>query len=221
MNRRPYIIEMVGVAGVGKSTVCEVLFQRNARIQAAPRPSKAIYLPFLSQFVSRWLPIYLGKYRHSRWFTLNEVRLMVYLATWLPYLRRVSFDKDITVALDPGSVHMLSALRELGPEITQSPRYQRWWNEALFQWAGALDALIWLDSPDELLLERIYGRDQWHEALTQPRKQVLERFARLRMGHERVVAAMTACSSTKVLRFRTDQISPEQVADKVLAVIEV
>lgn len=220
MNQRPIIIEMVGLAGAGKSTLRKVLAQRNARIQVAPPPSKAIYLPFLGRDIFLWLPIYLGKYRHSRWFTPQETKLMGYLSTWLPYLRWQAIGKGIVVVLDPGSVYWLSALREFGPEITQSLRYQRWWNEMLFQWTAALEAIIWLDAPDELLLERVLGRDEWHEAKGQPRKQALEYFARYRMWYERVIAAMTGCNGPRVLRFRTDQISPEQMADKVLAVID-
>jgi adenylylsulfate kinase-like enzyme len=38
MNERPLIIEMVGIAGAGKSTLKQLLGERNPRIQAVVPP---------------------------------------------------------------------------------------------------------------------------------------------------------------------------------------
>ena len=144
---------------------------------------------------------------------------MGYLETLIPYLRRQALAKDIVVVLDPGSVCWLTELREFGPEITRSHQYERWWNNMFRQWAAALDVIIWLDAPDELLFERILARDEWHEAKEKSQKEALECFVRYRTGYGQIIAAMTAQGGPRVLRFRTDQISPEQMADRVLSVM--
>jgi len=220
MNERPVIIEMVGIAGAGKTTLRQILWQRNGRIQFRIPPCKPRYVPFLIRHTFLWLPIYLGNYQQSRWFTWKEMKLMGYLETWIPYLRRQALTKDIVVVLDPGSVYWLTALREFGPEITRSQQYERWWKTMLLQWATALDVIIWLDAPDELLYARILARDEWHEVKEQSQKEALEHFVRCRAGYGQIIAAMTAQSGPKVFHFHTDQISPEQMADRVLSVMK-
>jgi deoxyadenosine/deoxycytidine kinase len=106
----------------------------------------------------------------------------------------------------------------MGPEITRSQSYERWWNDAA-EWAATLDALVWLDAPDELLYERVIAREQRHEAREQPRGEVLERFACYRTWYERVVAEMAVLGGLRVLRFRTDRMSTEQMAESVLATL--
>jgi thymidylate kinase len=220
MNERHLIIEMVGIAGAGKTTLREVLRQRNGRIQFRIPPGKPRYIPFLSRHTFRWLPLYLGKHRHSRWFTWKEIQQMGYLETWIPYLRRQALAKGIVVVLDPGSVYWLTALREFGPEIARSQQYERWWNTMFRQWAAALDGIIWLDAPDELLYARILARDEWHEIKEQSQKEARGDFVRYRAQYGRIIAAMTAQSGLKVFHFHTDQISSEQMADRVLSVMK-
>jgi deoxyadenosine/deoxycytidine kinase len=145
---------------------------------------------------------------------------MGYLETWIPFLRRQALAKDIVVVLDPGSVYWLTALRQFGPEITTSHQYERWWNTMFRQWAAALDGIIWLDAPDELLYARILARDEWHEAKEQSQKKACEIFMRYRAWYGQITAAMTARSGLKVFHFHTDQISSEQMADSVLSVMK-
>lgn len=219
MNGRPLLVELVGLAGAGKTTLEQVISQRDQEIQAVFPPHKARYVPFLINTAFLWLPIYLRQYRHSRWFTWKEIRLMAYLQVWPRYLRRQIPRHSKVAVLNPGSVYWLAALRELGPPITTSQLYKRWWNSMLGQWATLLDMVIWLDSPDRILLERIHTRDEWHEAKEQPQQETLQRFARLRTCYREITSTMTANCGPRVLRFRTDQSSPDQIADRVLAVL--
>lgn len=219
MNEGPLIIEMVGIAGAGKSTLKKVLGQCNPRIQAVVPPNRATYLQSLIRTSCHWLPIYLRSHPHGRGLTLKQIRVMGYLETWPSWLRRQMLAKDAVLVLDPGSICWLSALRQIGPETARSQSYEKWWDGMLTKWAAVLDAIIWLDAPDELLYERVLTRDQWHEAQEQPQGQVLERFACSRRWYEQIVAEMAVRGSLQVLRFRTDQISTQQMADRVLAVL--
>ncbi len=221
MNNRPLIIEMVGVAGTGKTTLREILYQRSRRFQFRIPPSKLTYWQFLARHTFLWLPIYLWKYRHNRWFTWKEIKLMGYLETWIPYLRRQALAKNTVVVLDPGSVYWLAALREFGPEITRNERYERWWKNMLRQWAAAVDVIISLEAPEELLFQRVLGRDEWHEAKDQTQEEACEYFAGYRRAYRQIIATMTCQAGPRVIRFRTDQISSEEMADRVLALLSV
>jgi hypothetical protein len=122
--------------------------------------------------------------------------------------------------LNPGSVYWLTALREFGPEITKTQRYETWWENMLNQWAALLDVIIWLEAPDRVLLERVHARDDWHEAKEQPRHEALETFACYHTCYERMVSAMTADGGPRVLHFRTDQLSADHIVESVLVALE-
>jgi len=145
---------------------------------------------------------------------------MAYLEVWHPYLRRQGLTRSTVTVLNPGSVFWLAALREFGPEISKSQPYEKWWNSMLDQWAALLDVVIWLEAPDKILLERVRARDSWHEAKEQPQHEALACFARYGTCYGQVISAMTANGGPKVLHFRTDQASPDQMAEKVLAMLD-
>jgi len=217
MTDRPLIIEMVGVAGAGKSTLREILRQRDGTIQFRVPPQKIGYLPFLIKQLFTRPPIYFFKNRTHRCFTWEEIKIMAYLETWIPHLQKQAAEKDIVCVLDPGSVYWLTTIREFGPESARRPKMVRWWNEKLRQWGQALGLIIWLDAPDELLLHRVLTRDEWHPVKTQSPEETLEQFSRLRKGYEEIIDLMTSQGGPPVLKFRTDQMAPKEIADRVFA----
>ena len=87
------------------------------------------------------------------------------------------------------------------------------------EWTAALDLIVWLDAPNELLLGRVLARDEWHEAKERSQRVNLQSFTRYRSGYGRIIAAMSAQGAPRVLRFHTDQIATVQMADRVLAVM--
>lgn len=211
---------MVGVAGAGKSTLLKALARRNGKIQTLPVPSKVQYLPVIAKIALVWLPLYLGKYRHTRWFTLGEIRIIGYLETWLDYIRSQILAKDLVVILDPGSVYWLSALQEFGPVLTKDRRFRRWWDDKLNQWSSALDMIIWLEAPSEMLLQRVLSRNEWHEAKYQSPQAALEEFERFRAKYERLVPEMASRKNTRVFHYHTDQISTEQMAEEIFSAVD-
>jgi hypothetical protein len=144
---------------------------------------------------------------------------MAYLTVWPPFLRRQALTHSTVTVLNPGSVFWLAALREFGPEITTTHRYESWWYRMLELWAALLDMIIWLEAPDRILLERVLGRDSWHEAKDQPQQETLRCFARYRTCYEQILSAMTANGGPEVLHFRTDQLSADQMVEEVLAAL--
>ncbi len=217
---RPKIIEMVGVAGSGKSTLLMALSRRNGGVETLPLPRKIQYLPALARIVLTWLPIHLAKYRHARWFTPNEIRAVAYLETWLSYIRRRIAEKDIIVALDPGSVYWLSSLKELGPPFTRDRVFQRWWEEKLDQWCSALDMIVWLEAPHELLLHRVVSRDEWHEAKFQSSAAALGEFARLGVSYGKLIAEFLRRRNIRVFHYHTDRVSVGKMVEEIHSMVD-
>jgi hypothetical protein len=216
---RLLLMEMLGLCGAGKSSLYRQLKQGNPRIHKLPPPPKYYYLLCLPKLTLLWLPLYLVRYRKTRWFSLQEIRLMLYLEAWLPYLKKQSIKHDQIIVLDPGSIYWLSALLEFGPEITRDPWFRSWWNIMYRRWMNALDIIIWLDAPDELLYDRVIRRDEYHEVKNISKDEAIASFGRYRSWYQKIVKQMTSQRDIQLISYTTDKISTNQMAEEILAKI--
>jgi shikimate kinase len=216
----PHIVELAGVAGAGKSTLLRAMMARNGNIRPFPLLPKIYYLPSLLGIYRKWLPLYLIKLRTSRWFTMQEIRNMGYLDTRLSYIRATNRIRQNIYVLDPGSVYWLSSLQGLGPQITKNPNYQSWWKNKFEQWSSALDAIIWLDSPEDLCLQRVLSRDEWHVIKELPVDNALREIKCYRDWYSQIIPDMASKHSLKVFHFQTDQISTEQMVNQIFSDVD-
>jgi hypothetical protein len=219
VNARPLLLELVGLAGTGKSSLGKAISHRNENIRLVTPPRKAKYVPFLIRNALNWLPTYIYRYGHTRWFTWKEMMLMAHLTMLPTHLKQQSHSHGTVAILDPGAFCWLTELREFGPPIATCQRYESWWSSMFDRWAALVDTIIWLDAPDEILLERIHTRDQWHEVQCMSPAEAVECFARYRKWYGEMISGMMANDSPRVLRFRTDQVSTDQMASEVLAAL--
>jgi uridine kinase len=95
--------------------------------------------------------------------------------------------------------------------------YRRWLEDRFEQWSSALDVIIWLDAPEELCLQRVLARKQWHDAKAMPSDDVLSRFRRLRSSYEQIIDTMVSRQPKKVFHFRTDQVSTEEMVEQIVS----
>ena len=75
-------------------------------------------------------------------------------------------------------------------------------------WSRELDAIVVLDAPDAVLLERIDAREQRHDAKGVPSHQGLELLGRHREAYGRVFELVESFGRTRVLRFDTATMPP-------------
>lgn len=217
--RRPLVVELVGAAGTGKTTILRALGQRGDIVDGA-RAGRLQYLPFFAEIALTLLPAYLLRYRHGRWFSWEETRSMVYLKAWRQVVRRRSSQDGAVTILDHGPIFRLALLRGFGPEFVASQVYARWWESALAQWSGALDVVIWLDAPDAVLIERINARDRWHLVKDRPESEACAFLARYRAEYEEIIARLSAAGGPRVLRFDTAREPLDQIVSHVRAAFE-
>lgn len=215
-KENPRVVEIIGPAGAGKTTLLRALSRRHTKIQTDINLSKIGQVPFYLGNALSLLPTYAWQYRHSRWFNRRETRSMAYVKAGLYVLaRRLSNNGTVSI-LDHGPIYRLAFLRALGPEITESRSYKRWWNSLFDQWIAILDMIIWLDAPNAILLERIRARDSWHTIKEKPDREAYEYLSHYRTFLEQSVAEAVADGRVTLLHFDTDQESVEQIAGKIL-----
>lgn len=214
------ISEIVGPAGAGKTVLLLSLSQRNDNIQVISGLRSMKNILFYMRSALRLLPFLIHQCRVGRRFTWQVINMMIRLKALLPILVRQAF-KNSTVIIDQGPLYTLTWLLEYDSEFTLSHSIERWWNSILKQWASTLDVVIWLDAPDEILVERIRARNRWHRVKEKSDKEAKEFLASYRRSYEQVFSKLMANGGPKVFRFDANQHSLDQLTDKVLNAIDI
>lgn len=213
------VVEVAGLAGAGKTTLALALHQSAEHFMVGIHLRRAGYLPFVASITRFFLPVFLRQYRHTRWFTREEMRSMIYLKAWHHAVSRQRSLEGTVAILDHGPIYRLAWLHEFGPEIVRSRRFAEWSDGVLEQWAASLDLVVWLDAPDAILVERIAARDRWHVVKEKSEQETYQFLARYRASYDQVLSRLTAIGGPKVLRVDTYQESLDQTLQNVLQCI--
>jgi shikimate kinase len=218
-NMIPRIVEIVGPAGAGKTTLYFALSFNNESIHPGNFPDvrKISAAPFFIWNGLRISPALLGLSRHNgRNLTLREFAWLSILYGW-PGILRKEPKKNKVVILDQGPVYLLTEISEFGPEYLGGQTAEDLWQELYSRWADALDMIVWLDAPDADLLKRIRSRDKGHVVKNESDETTLEFLNRYRKAYERIISNLSANHpDLKILRFDTTQMLPEEITNQLL-----
>jgi len=214
----PLIVELVGPAGAGKTTLSRVLSQRDEKILTAAEIElrKIEHIPIFVANVPFLLSIIFSRSRSGRSFTWEELKYIVYLRGWSRLIRQQALNNGTVILLDHGPVFKLATLNAFGPERLKSKGFEDWWRNMLYQWAYTLDMVIWLDAPDTILMERINNRDQRHAVKEKSEQEVANFLACYRSSYEQILTKLIANGRPRLLQFDTNQASLEQITDGLL-----
>ncbi|KPJ79472.1 MAG: hypothetical protein AMS19_11160 [Gemmatimonas sp. SG8_23] len=212
----PVVLELAGPAGAGKTTLSNSLRELGV-LQLPDRPS--IRMPSnLSFFLGtglRLLPTLLRLPRDGRWYSQDEIARMLYLTGFDRVVRNAGREAR-AVALDHGPVFQMAYLREFGPERLKRPSFERWWNGSYHRWARTLNLVVWLDAPDEVLIERVLNREQRHDIKSLAEPEARSLLHRYRDAHSYALSRLNSESPLRVLRLSTESFSRDQVTQRVL-----
>lgn len=207
-ERLPLVVELVGPAGAGKSTLARLLVQSDEKALLGDPPFvwSVADLPFFVRYGLPLVPmlLHLCRNRDGRRPTRREIAWMMILNGWHRVVHHRVTKNARVVVLDQGPVFMLAQLQAFGPERLRSSNAAHWWEAIYGQWAAALDAVVYLDAPDGCLLQRIRTRAKWHIVKEESPSAVYHFLARYRKAYGEVIALLTGNSrDLKVLTFDT------------------
>jgi adenylate kinase family enzyme len=207
-------VEILGIAGAGKSTLASVLARdlwfEVAGFIHARRPA---HLLQIVRSLPRLLPILARGLTRSPRISWPESKLLVYVSRWGRILGRQTPRAGTILLFDQGPLYAMVRLKAEGKPFTTGRAFAAWMDERLERWANELDAVVWLDAPDDVLWSRINDRPQGHKKKGEEADAGHRFIARYRRSFEDVLRAMEELGGPRILRFDTSIASAEQVAE--------
>ena len=206
--QRPFTAEIIGPAGAGKSTLMAMLRQRDAglrtglslwRLPVSLLAAGAISsLPTISSLVA------------LNW---ENAKLVIQINAFRSLLRRESAKGFQALLLDEGSVFGLAKLFAFSSNragITQ---------RLCDRVAPTIDAVIWLDAPNEILAQRIREREKTHRVKDAGDEDIYKHLEQYRAAFERTLKELSALAPLQIIRFNTNDENLDQIADHILATV--
>jgi ABC-type cobalamin/Fe3+-siderophores transport system ATPase subunit len=205
------LVELVGPAGAGKSTVFESLLARGQAIQGRPTLRKRKYAGAVAVNVVGALATLVRQGVIGRDVSTEQVRMMMYLQT-LPRILAGFSAGATAIVFDQGPLFFLTR-----PSLMDK-RLATWRSRMLDTWAPLLDIVVYLDAPDGLLRERINTRGKWHALRGAESASALDVLTASRRVYQHAVGELAARGQGPVtLRFDTSTRSAEDIAGTILS----
>ena len=222
MSKEPRRVEIVGVAGTGKSTLTRALVEGCPACHGAD--SLHTRLPahwrYVAHGIPRVLPLLTRTAGRRPVLSWDEVKFLVYVSEWSRYLdSRPEHRSGITV-LDQGPLFALARLLWGGKPATAGPTFRAWLEQMVAHWSRELDLVVWLDAPDNVLVARINHRRQGHEAKGREDEDALALLERHRNAYGRVLDEVSRLGRLPVRRLDSATRSPAELVDELVRIFE-
>lgn len=188
-DTRTRLVELVGPAGAGKSTLSRVLPACDARFTV----SRGVwYLPRRFLLVSMFaiVPTLVRALVGGTPLRPAELAQMIRLDA----LRRAMAgarrrQRHSVIVLDEGPVFALAWL-DLNYRRNGDPGWAAWRSRMIGEWGAGLDAVVRLDADDAVLARRIKERVKDHQVKNAPPDRIVEFTRRFRGAYDRVVGEL-------------------------------
>jgi shikimate kinase len=216
ISHRPFVLELLGPAGAGKSSLLRTLARRDPDIctEICFREIKNIPIVMLNALALA--PALVGAYRDHRKPEWCDIKQIARMKAYYPLLGREGSRSYRAVILDEGPIFLLTWLHAFGQDRLKSQVIEKLSQNALDRWAKKMDAIIWLDAPNAVLARRIRERRKPHRVKGETEKEIHKFLSHYRVSYELIISKLTADRGPKVIRFNTEQSSLDQIADEVM-----
>lgn len=217
-NRHARVVEIVGPAGAGKSTLCHALSQGSETIHLGNFPDVR-KISDASFFILNGLQMspYLFNlpWHKGRNLTRREFALLSILNGWPDVLQK-ELKNNKTIILDQGPVYMLAELLRSGPHNFRHIA-ARWWEQTCMEWANVLDLVICIDTSDAILIERVRVRNKHHRIKNHSDEWASQCLAQHRDAQREVLNSMANQERfPKVIQMDTSQVPLNETVEKIL-----
>lgn len=218
---RDQTIEIVGVAGTGKSTLTRALRVGYAVHVADSLHTRApAHWPYVAHSVPGLLPLVAASARNRPLLGWDELKFVMYVLEWDRFLRAERQHRSGAIVLDQGPIFGIARLLWGQKPVTRRESFQHWTRRMVERWSMELDAIVLLDATDDVLLARIDEREQGHEAKGLPAPAGLGLIERHRDAYGEVLELVERLGSPRVLGFDTGTMPPAEIAGALAEILE-
>jgi hypothetical protein len=218
-QQRPLIVELLGPAGAGKTAVLRALGQRDESIRPGLRIDRVRFLPTMIRHAIGLAPTAFELMRRSPGSWRPVMLHLLRLRSLPGVLSRGTTPAYRAIVLDEGPLFSLSRLSVFHEANTGNGRLALGWHAALDYWAGALDAVIWLDAPNPVLWQRIRERSKEHQIKDKGEREAFEFLDRYRDAYREVLARLTTIGRVRLTWIDTAAESVDQATARILDVL--
>jgi shikimate kinase len=214
------IVEIIGPAGAGKTTLFHALEKFEPEIQAESLPPvwNLRYIPFFVKNTLLLTPTFArlsGK--GDRILTRRELAWMAMLRGWPKILKKKAQGDHKVIILDQGPIFLMAILSEFGPKSLRSSNIQGYWGEIEEQWTHTLNMVICLDTSDDILMKRIRTRRDEHLVKDKTDQEIIDFLAKYRAAYDRLINSFVAHNrDIRILRMDTGKNSSEEIVNFVI-----
>lgn len=226
MTQDAFLIELIGPAGAGKSSLLRELRRQDPTLSIFAdrlRVREPQNLPFYLSSGAAALPTLLRPLwtaaGQGRWFTREEISRMLYLVGMHRVFQRRLRHRGVTI-IDQGPIFELTHLRAFGPARLQTQAFASWWRGLYQRWARLFTLVVWLDAPDEVLIPRVRRREQAHVIKHYSEAEAQALLARYRHSFTSVMEQLQHHTPIPVLTFTSHQMAVTEIAQRLLQKLE-
>ena len=220
-RRTASVVELVGPPGVGKTTIRRELLalepgSRTIRVDRQRELGAVVHAA-----LGLVLPIAVERARHRPSPSWADAVQLVRLRALRPAVAREAAGAARLVLLDEGPVYALAKLQAYARAAEDDGFFGARWRDALARWRQALDVVVWLDAPDELLMQRIRTRAKSHRVKAAGDLETARFLARYRAAYDTVVARLCTAGGPRLLRIDTTSGTGAEQAANLLQALDV
>jgi thymidylate kinase len=195
-QRRGLLVELVGVAGVGKSTITQALSSKKYSwllVGTAPPVWKISTAYFYIKNIILLTPFLIRIIGNGgRFLKRQELAFMAILHGWHKIIRKDIEQMNKIMIIDQGPISIMAYLNVWGPDSLHKPNMQGWWEQIYNNWAQIIDMVVFLDAADEIIISRINNRSQKHHLKGQSIPIVVEWISRYRILYDQILSKIAA-----------------------------
>lgn len=215
------LVELVGPAGAGKTTVLTLL-------QDAMTPGEHVRTPRITRprlrtaalalrHAGDWMPPAVRLLHAAPDVWRRDLRHLIRSRVLRAELRWIVADGPGVLILDEGPVLSLARLRR-AHELTGVDALRRYLDAAIEEWGGVLDAIVYVDAPDAVLIRRINEREKPHRLKGRTDPELRAFLGWYRRHYHRLLEEL-ASRGVQVTRVDSSQGTAADTARKVERII--
>jgi shikimate kinase len=212
-------LEIIGVAGAGKSTVAGALAGRMDGLVDAARLMRSRPALRFAMIAFGGLKAYVTNMVHGQRgprLTRLDAKDCAYLRQFRRIIQSPAPCGWRAILFDQGPLYRLARLYPYGHDPGCVAGTNAWWNDALAFWAKHLALVVLLDAPDAVLIERVAARPKGHPIKKLSPQQSVDFVRDFRHRYSQITNQLRARGSTRVLAFDTAVQQVETIAERVI-----